>query len=156
MISSEAHSSLPLEECLTEETYISPRSNVLVPWKVFSHPFPQSFPTHLQVLSHGREVPVLALSAPQNEERRGFGGLASSPKCLGSRGHVSVLHSPLPTPRPAVLLLGDLAQDVVSSAQLDGIRPGASWRLIQPCWGRVPGPAAGWNFHCCVSLFPVS
>lgn len=49
-----------------------------MPWKVLSHLLPSVLPTHLQVLSHGREVPVLALNAPQNKERRGFGGLASS------------------------------------------------------------------------------
>lgn len=82
----------------------------------------QSFPTHLQVLSHGREVLVLALSAPQNEERGGFGEQASSSPNTGfpkmSRKqrvqicrhiltwHFSVLHPPSPHTQACCVAFG--------------------------------------------------
>lgn len=144
------------------------------PWKVLPHPFPSVHPHPDPGFCHMEERCLLLPSMlKMRTGRKGFGELTPPPLMLAfpesgkptlhrgkSVSNVAFLcAAPLPQPRAAVLLLGNLVQDAVSSApgQLDGIRPGASGRLVQPCWRAVPKSSLGcrnWSFNCYSGLCP--
>lgn len=139
-----------------------------------SSPFPISpSPSTSRFLSHGREVPVLALSAPQNEDRKeGVWWTTTSPppptlaspRVSGKQRvhtflawHFSMLH-PSPAQACCVAFGGPSTGCSVLCSMTVGWYQARCFRKVDPaglgeCSQAQPG-CQSWSFNCCAGLSP--